>query len=217
MLPLHSIYLGVNVAAELVKPEVLGKRDLVEDFLTRSRDFLATAAVQIKQRFPLNDPVIGQLQVLNPSCSHEEYPTLVPLALRFPNLIQQSDLQQFDNEWRRLTFAKLPFNHEGMAVDEFWGQFATVTDGAEEAQFATLCRFMKSLLVLPHANADTERVFSHVNLIKTDTRNRLKTDTVSALLSVKEGIKSTAGDCCKFSPNEELIKRMQSAVLYDES
>ena len=59
------------------------------------------------------------------------------------------------------------------------------------------------------------RFFSHVNLIKTDMRNCLKTNTVSALLSAKEGIKVTAGDCCKFIPSEELVKRMQSAVLYD--
>ena len=53
MLPINSIYLGVYVTAELIKPEILGKKDLVEEFFTRSRDFLATAAVQIKQRFPL--------------------------------------------------------------------------------------------------------------------------------------------------------------------
>ena len=101
MLPINSIYLGVYVAAELAKPEILGKIDLVEEFLTRSRDFLSTAAIQIKQRFPLNDPIIRQLEVFHPSCSPEEFPSLVPLALRCPNLIQQSDLQQIDNEWRR--------------------------------------------------------------------------------------------------------------------
>ena len=73
---------------------------------------------------------------------------------------------------------------------------------------------MKGLLVLPHANADTERVFSQVNLIKTDTRNRLITKTVSALLSTKEGIKTVAGDCRKFEPTQIIIHRMQSSVLY---
>ena len=75
--------------------------------------------------------------------------------------------------------------------------------------------FMKCILVIPHSNADTERVFSQVNLIKTELRNRLKINTVSALLSAKGGIKITSGDCCKFSPSGELVKLMQSAVLYD--
>ena len=111
---------------------------------------------------------------------------------------------------------KIPFNHEGIPVDEFWGRLNTVTDGTEEAQFTTLCKFMKCLLVLPHSNADTVRVFSQVNLIKTKLRNRMKTKTVSALLSAKGGIKITFGDCCKFSPNDELVKLMHSAVLYDD-
>ena len=110
---------------------------------------------------------------------------------------------------------KLPFSHEWIPVDEFSGRLTTVTDGTEEAQFTTLCRFMKCLLVLPHSNPDTERVFSLVNLIKTELRNRLKTNTASALLSAKKGIKITSGDCCKFSLSDELVKLMQSAVLYD--
>lgn len=115
-LPLNALYLGVDVAAEMIKPEILSKRDIVQDFLSRSHDFLATAAVQIKKRFPIDDLVIEQLQVLNLSCSHQHFPSLIPLALRFPNLIQQSELQQLDNEWRRLTFAELPFNFETMPV-----------------------------------------------------------------------------------------------------
>lgn len=202
------------MVVEMTKPEILSKRDLVQDFLSRSRDFLATAAAQIKKRFPIDDPVIKQLQVLNPSCSHQNFPSLNPLALRFPNLIQQSDLQQLNNEWRRLLFTELLFSYESMPVDEFWGKLTRIANGAEEQQFATVSKFMKGLLVLPHANADTERVFSHVNLIKTDTRNRLKIKTVSALLSTKEGIKTTARDCRKFQPFQDVIRRMQSSVLY---
>ena len=73
--------------------------------------------------------MIEQLQVLNPSCSHQQFPSLIPLALRFPNIIQQSELQRLDNEW---TFAELPFNYETMPVDEFWGKLSAITNGAEE-------------------------------------------------------------------------------------
>ena len=47
MLSPHSIYLEVNVAAELAKSQVLDNWELLVDFLTKSRDFLSTAAVQI--------------------------------------------------------------------------------------------------------------------------------------------------------------------------
>ena len=56
---------------------------------------------------------------------------------------------------------------------------------------------MQSLLSLPHANVDVERLFSSVNLIKTKSRNRLHTRTVGALLNVKQGV-AAAGGCVEF-------------------
>ena len=53
-------------------------------------------------------------------------------------------------------------------------------------------------------------VFSLVNLIKTRTRNSLKTSTVCALLRTKDGIK-TAGGCIEFVPSKNLKNRMNAA------
>jgi len=54
-------------------------------FLKRVQEFYKEAATQIKKRFPNGDPVIEMLQVLDPNAKHSEYPSLVPLAQRFPN------------------------------------------------------------------------------------------------------------------------------------
>ena len=51
MLPINSIYLGVYVAAELARPEILGKIDLVEEFLTRSRDFFPQQLYKLSNVF----------------------------------------------------------------------------------------------------------------------------------------------------------------------
>ena len=52
---------------------------------------------------------------------------------------------------------------------------------------------MQSLLYLPQANVDVERVFSSVSSIKTKSRNRLQTSTVRALIKVKDGVKMSGG------------------------
>ena len=62
--------------------------------------------------------------------------------------------------------------------------------------------FMIGLLVLPHSNADTERIFSQINLIKSKTWNKLHTQTVSSLLTTKDGIP----DCRQFNPDNQMIK-----------
>ena len=60
---------------------------------------------------------------------------------------------------------------------------------------------MKLYLALPHSSADAERLFSAVNLIKSKSRNCLNTDTLTALLLTKEGVKDMSGDCTKFHPH----------------
>ena len=185
---------------------------MVENFLVRCRDFYITAAKEIRKRFPINDFVISQLQVLSPTCSHTEFPSLGPLIQRFPNLVV-GDVQQLDDEWRQMEFAEIPFSYDEMAVDEFWGKVGAITNGTETLQFPMLSAFMKSLLVLPHSNADTERIFSQITLIKTKVRNKLSTQTVNALLITKDAIL----DCTKFTPTNEMVKAMDSSTIYQNS
>ena len=49
-------------------------------------------------------------------------------------------------------------------------------------KFSTISKRMKTFLLLPHSNADTECVFSMVNKICTEHRADLAQDTVVALL-----------------------------------
>ena len=146
------------------------------------------------------------------TCSHTEFPSLGPLIQRFPNLVV-GDVQQLDDEWRQMAFAEIPFSYDEMAVDEFWGKVGAIANGTETLQFPMLSAFMKSLLFLPHSNADTERIFSQITLIKTKVRNKLSTQTVNALLITKDAIL----DCTKFTPTNEMVKAMDSSTIYQNS
>ena len=66
MLPLTSISLGHTVANLLVKPEILAMVAEVRDFLEHCQSFLIEAAVQVKNRFPIGDPILSSLGFLDP-------------------------------------------------------------------------------------------------------------------------------------------------------
>ena len=59
------------------------------NFLRRVQEFYIEAASQIKNQFPIGDPTIKLLQVIDPNA---EFPSLVPLATRFPNFLPSSQL-----------------------------------------------------------------------------------------------------------------------------
>ena len=56
---------------------------------------------------------------------------------------------------------------------------------------------------IPHGNADSERLFSHIGLNKTKYRNRLGISTLNSRLTVQFNIPQK---CYEFKPNTELLK-----------
>ena len=61
-------------------------------------------------------------------------------------------------------------------------------------------------------NADTEHIFSQINLIKSKTWNKLHTQTVSSLLTTKDGIP----DCRQLNLDNQMIKSMDSSTIYGQ-
>ncbi len=66
------------------------------------------------------------------------------------------------------------------------------------------------VLVLPHANADAERVFSVVGLNKTKRRNSLALDgTLSSIMTIKM---ANLEPCFKWEPPSDIIRASKKAT-----
>ncbi len=66
---------------------------------------------------------------------------------------------------------------------------------------------MTAMLCLPHSNADAERVFSALKLIKTRLRSRLLHSTLSHLLRCKVNGKILGLDSEDWNPSKEFLAR----------
>ena len=59
-------------------------------------------------------------------------------------------------------------------VDAYWHAVSQVKDVSDSAlRYLFLTKLVKAILIIPHGNADTERLFSHLGLNKTKLRNSL--------------------------------------------
>ena len=66
------------------------------------------------------------------------------------------------------------------------------------------------VLCLPHSNADAERVFSSIDLNKTETRNALHLDgTLSSIMTIKM---AASEPCYRFEPPAEVLRASRSAT-----
>lgn len=92
LLPLTGMYMGTKIALCLPSHDYQNRAPDVQYFLKRVQEFYIEAATQIKRCFPIGDTIIKMLQVLDPNVKHSEFPSLVPLAVRFPNILPNSKM-----------------------------------------------------------------------------------------------------------------------------
>ena len=94
-------------------------------------------------------------------------------------------------------------------VDQYWHAVSRIQNLTGATCYPTLSTLTKAILVIPHGNADTERLFSHVGLNKTKLRNSLSISTLNALLMVPFNRQEK---CFEFKPSDELLRRCKNAI-----
>lgn len=67
----------------------------------------------------------------------------------------------------------------------FWAEVLNYKDAAGNYRFLQLASLAIKLLTLPWSNAEVERVFSQMNIVKTKLRNRTHIGTLNSLLHIR--------------------------------
>lgn len=72
------------------------------------------------------------------------------------------------------------------------------------------------LLIIPHSNAEVERLFSAMNVIKTKLRNRMQLPMLTAILSIKAGLKRHNKCCNSYDIPEQVIRKIKTNETYTD-
>lgn len=219
--PLESMYLGAEITnLLLVDPELKDKNDLKNNFFKCARQFLITACEGLKKRYDFNNEIFSSITIFQPCYAlhdnlRNEIPSLVKVASYFPRISSKFDLQQLDDDWRILSTLKLPEEiNDKLDTESFWIKLLNLKNAGGEMVLKSLPKFVLTLLSLPHANADCERIFSRINLIKVKTRNRLITSTVDSCLLSADSLKENNQTCYDYDPPDKMLNKMSTKILY---
>ena len=102
------------------------------------------------------------------------------VASHLPQVIRDEDQAQLHEEFMDYCTSELPpdftptSTHE---IDAYWHKIGQLKDTCGKLRYPLLTRLAKSVLIIPHGNADVERMFSHMGLNKTKVQNSLGVDT----------------------------------------
>jgi hypothetical protein len=75
--------------------------------------------------------------------------------------------------------------------------------------------FALGILNLPHSNAECERIFNKINLIKTKIRNSLSNSTINGAALASQTVKKAAN--CTNCEADDMVRLMTKVNLYQKS
>jgi len=208
-----TVYLGVKVQNQIKISAIQQRKDLLKEFSNRFINFIKTSCLQIKKRYDFSNPILPLVNMLTPSVAlsskmRKKYPSITFLSEQLHRIVNgDSNIQKLDDQRCTVVLVRLPNEIQTeKEPDKFW----TLIKELETGQFIDLAEFALAVLSLPHSNASCERVFSKINCIKTKSKNRLITSTVSATVITSKCLKKNNGNCICF----QLTKLMFDSVSY---
>lgn len=173
---------------------------------SRCRDFLVEAGRQVQQRLPANIQIWKSMTVFTPTVIlSQTKPQISSVSML---KLYSGDLAALETQYQAVAY--LPWtNKEDSQAEAFWVEVLNYKDSSGDHTFKTLALFSLSLLAMPLSNADVERVFSQMSLVKSKLRNRMGQETLSSILHIKYGLRRQ-GLCCKdFSPQPRDVPEFQ--------
>ena len=123
----------------------------------------------------------------------------------------EDKIDEIENQWKNINFLK--WTNSSSTV-EFWKEVNQYKDAAGENTFSELVSLAFSVITLPHSNAEVERVFSQVNIVKNSLRNRMKTNTLYAILTVRFGLRRVEKCCFSYDIPSSVLRHVGTKVAY---
>lgn len=177
---------------------------------SRCVSFLVVLAREIKNRLPDNIKTLERMSELSVNqCLKPNKMPITDIAVQFQK--DALTISEIELQWDNIRHIKWKETKE---TEKFWAEVNSYHYASGENPFRELVDLALQILCLPHSNADIERIFSQMNLIKSKLRNRMKLPVLSNILHIRFGLKRV-GKCCKnYVLPDEILKQLGTAKVY---
>ena len=137
-----------------------------------------------RKDFHLTELIYRKCTLIPKNIIYDSSNSIIPLAKEFSHVINNTQLLDLQKEWRILRAEitnNMQSNEKITDYANFWKIISTFKTADDRPTFP-LMKLVNFINVLPHSSATVERLFSFVNLNKTNTRNHLSTDSLIGII-----------------------------------
>ncbi|KAK4324650.1 hypothetical protein Pmani_004732 [Petrolisthes manimaculis] len=200
-------YLGYEFEKEMQHCKIPQEREIRE----RCIQFVVELAEQLRQRLPDNVKVQKKMSLLSVNeCLNQIKPGILELAQMF--VTNEEILTRIDFQWKKIHY--MSWNQTSNTLD-LWAEIASYRDASGENTFCDLSDLALTILSLPHSNANVERVFSHMNIVKSKLRTRLNLKSLNAILTIRYGLRRHGSSCHTYKLPQEVLKKIGTLRAYE--
>lgn len=173
--------------------------------------FLTQFALQLKNRLPENLEILEKMNRFSvlETVKHNKLPIseIANFFFKEPLIITRIETQ-----WAQINSVHWT---EKEKTEEFWIEVYLYKDSAGENPFKELANLAFRILCLPFSNADVERLFSTMNIIKNKLRNKMKLPLLTNILSIKYGLKRMNKCCNSYICPDSVLKIIGTKEIYN--
>ena len=174
-------------------------------------EFMMEAVKQIRSRFDLSDSAYKLVEFVLPENAVKCCPpSLQELFIKFPYLTGVADKMLVDAEWRKQALEESSEINKDESSLQFWQNRLSTRTFDGKLKYANLMKVIGCIMSIPSSNAAVERLFSLLKLVKTDTRNSLKRESLVGLLHTKEGLRAESCRAHDLKTNPELLTLLRA-------
>ncbi|KAI4813109.1 hypothetical protein KUCAC02_024457 [Chaenocephalus aceratus] len=204
---LDSLVSLIKSAAELLlAPE---EKDQVRK---RCVAFTISLTHELRLRLPDNIEALQYMSVFNVEKTLNHSKSLGEIE-KIAKLLGYSpaDIDKIVQQWRSIHLRK--WNETKNTVG-FWVEVWKFRDTADNNPFHELTMAAVSVLSLPHANAEVERLFSQMSVVKSKLRNRMSLQTLNSILYVRYGLKLSGDACYEHKLPDDVLQLFGTSSAY---
>lgn len=221
LLQIHEVDFGAHFSHELMKyKQHNSNADAVNNLLKRCHEFLLELLKEVKERLPENKEVFKKMSWLKPSkvlnqvdrISFKELP--LPHLMDDPQAVESQYRKIILHEWKEEEIFKDFFPAENTVL--FWSKIKKYTNGTGNQPYRELADYALNCLSLPISNAEVERIFSQLSLIKNKVRNNLSLKMLDSIIRIRTYFQSKGICCNAFQPSTDMLNSFNSN-MYDNN
>ena len=194
--------------------------EIIYNLRARCKQFTFSLLKELKNRISENYKIlrmIKELSIENATCQLKARLTdLITLPELRANL-SNDDIDTIEQQWDNISYVKWDKDVvKSKDPEKFWKLVSQYEDASGENPFKDLVAFVKKLLSLPLSNAEVERVFSILALVKDKKRNRMKLPLTNALIRIRFSLKRLNTTCSEMDIPGEVCTLIGKGNIYSD-